>query len=619
MPASKRRTPAKLKTATHRPATRRRMFRHDDLIAVDLFSGFGGLTEGIRRAGFTTIVAANHNEYKTRVHERNHPDTEHWIADLVDTESPAYHSARDLPAADILVAGVSCTNHSSANTKKAYARALSLFDLEDPEFEARVTRSERDRATANCVLAYAQQNHPLMILVECTTELQSWGPGLPNRPTVGDGSTFRWWRKEHRKLGYKQKLLYLNSMFFGVGQSRDRLFIVMWDERIPDPDLEHRPESWCAHCDKIVQAQWTWRTGVPPTGTVRYGQQYDYRCPSCRGQVFPPATASLDALDLTNLGSRIGDKPIRKHRDGSIGPLAAGTMARAGRCLQRMPDFPAILLPGQDLPGGHPWQPAGAGPDTMSTGALVVAAGNTYERPGSDCRSRDLAQPMWTQPATNQLGLLTPPAAITGHVVAAHRHNGEGQHIGRPMDTITSTHEKAMVIAVNNFQGSPRSISEPLPTQPGSETLSLVSAGVLPFRKHTIPTVHTEAMPTMTSDQIPGLVTTHGQVTAGAAGAQWAARLRQLTVNDLFFRMLFPHEVGRACGFDTSFPGRPGTFTVWGTAKEQVDGFGNAVTPGVGVFLGGRMRASLHAAKGVTVPAQRRPDTPVPGPTMRVV
>jgi DNA (cytosine-5)-methyltransferase 1 len=64
----------KTRTAEHRPATRRRRFRHDDLVAVDLFSGFGGLTRGIEMAGFTTIMAANHNEYKVKVHEANHPD-----------------------------------------------------------------------------------------------------------------------------------------------------------------------------------------------------------------------------------------------------------------------------------------------------------------------------------------------------------------------------------------------------------------------------------------------------------------------------------------------------------------------------------------------------------------
>ena len=38
-------------TATYRPATRRRRFGHDEYTAVDLFSGFGGLTQGIESAG----------------------------------------------------------------------------------------------------------------------------------------------------------------------------------------------------------------------------------------------------------------------------------------------------------------------------------------------------------------------------------------------------------------------------------------------------------------------------------------------------------------------------------------------------------------------------------------
>ena len=58
-------------------------------------------------------MAANHNEYKVKVHEANHPEAEHWIADLVDPESSDYHSVRDLPAGDLLVAGVSCVNHSA--------------------------------------------------------------------------------------------------------------------------------------------------------------------------------------------------------------------------------------------------------------------------------------------------------------------------------------------------------------------------------------------------------------------------------------------------------------------------------------------------------------------------
>ncbi|WP_344256944.1 hypothetical protein, partial [Mycolicibacterium llatzerense] len=46
--------------AEYRPALGKRRFSHDDLVAVDLFSGFGGLTKGIAQAGFSTICAAIH-------------------------------------------------------------------------------------------------------------------------------------------------------------------------------------------------------------------------------------------------------------------------------------------------------------------------------------------------------------------------------------------------------------------------------------------------------------------------------------------------------------------------------------------------------------------------------
>lgn len=679
-------------TAEHRPAVRRRRYQHDDLVAVDMFSGFGGLTKGLEMAGFTTIMAANHNRYKVEVHEANHPHAEHWIADLVDTESADYHSARDLPPADILAAGVSCVNHSQANTQKAYAQGATLFDFDDPEWEERVTRSERDRATANCVLHYAAAHHPRLILIECTTELSSWGPAIPGKPKIGDGSTYRWWLKQFELLGYRYRVLYLNSMFFGVPQSRDRLYIAFWDKAIPTPDLDHRPHAWCDRCSTVVESVWTWKTGVPPSGSVRYGKQYCYRCPSCRSEVAPAFAPSLMALDLSDLGTQIGDRPK---------PLAPATMARAERCRQRFADFPAVLMPitrrGTTASSGrHPWEtlptqtsqqetallsatvmPAKATRGSeksiglplptqtsqhegalLSTAAIMQMA-NSFEHPGSTCRTRDVGQPLWTQPATNSVGMLTPPVAL----------------------------------AIDNFQGAPRGAAEPLATQGGSETmgiltagvvpnrtnatnrgldeamgtavagagsggLGLLSTGIVPFRKNTVPTTHLEAMPTVTSEQVPGLITAAGRVQCngsiaeadyrsypldrplgtavgsaitqgllfsgwyksnGSSGtetaahpvmdsfntmtardtttllsAAWQEALAGLTLEECYFRMLFAHEIGRGCGFDVDFQGHAGTFIVWGSSRAQVDGYGNAVSPPVGEWIGARLRAALH-------------------------
>ena len=168
--------------------------------------------------------------------------------------------------------------------------------------------------------------------------------------------------------------------------------------------------------------------------------------------------------------------------------------------------------------------------------------------------------------------------------------------------------------------------------------------GVVPYRKNTVPTAHGEAMPTVTADQIPGLLTAAGTIknngvdrrgevprsprrairsarvvasaltqamlfsgwykqngssrtetaphpvtdplgtltsrdTTALLMAEWRAALAELTLEDCYFRMMAAHEVGRGCGFDVDFGDHQGTFTVWGTARDQVDGFGNAVSP----------------------------------------
>src|SRR5690606_29240649 len=114
--------------------------------------------------------------------------------------------------------------------------------------------------------------------------------------------------------------------------------------------------------------------------------------------------------------------------------------------------------------------------------------------------------------ATNTTGLFTPPVTVTGQVFAAHRHNGDGQHLSRPMDTVTSTHEQAVLLAVNNFQGVPRGVDGPRPPRGGSEPLGRVSAGIVPVRWTSRPRGHGEPMPAVTAEQTRGLLTAAGTI-----------------------------------------------------------------------------------------------------------
>jgi DNA (cytosine-5)-methyltransferase 1 len=455
------------------------------------------------------------------------------------------------------------------------------------------------------------------MLIECTTELVAWGKGRPDNPRIGDGSTYRWWLSEVHKLGYRSRTMYLNSQFFGVPQSRDRIYIAFWDERLAEPDLDHRPQAWCRRCDGTVESVWAWRTGIPPSGRVSYGEQYHYVCPRCSSQVVPPMTPSLHALDLSDLGTRIGDRKK---------PLAAASMARAERCRQRFGEFPAVLMPAKAVHGTekHPWQPMATQTSQqetaiVSTGALMKVAGNTFERDGSDCRTRTLAEPLFTQTASEEIALVAPPIAGLVPYRAGNR---------------------------------PTLVHEPMATQGSHEAFAVLSAGVVPYRANTIGTVHAEPMPAITAQQIPGLITAAGIIetkggtaqtdgrarglhlpvgsitgirsqqllfsgwykqnggagdtaphplsdplgtitardTTAALFAEWRARLADITLDDCMYRMMFHWEVGRGCGFDCSFGDYAGSFKVWGGARDIVDGYGNAVSPAVGEWISMRLK-----------------------------
>ena len=86
----------------------------------------------------------------------------------------------------------------------------------------------------------------------------------------------------------------------------------------------------------------------------------------------------------------------------------------------------------------------------LSTGALMAAAGNTYERPGSHCRTRDFSQPLSSQTSTNATGLITPPVAM----------------------------------AVDNFQGAPRGATSRCRPRAARDRWAC-SRGVLPYRQNT--------------------------------------------------------------------------------------------------------------------------------------
>lgn len=158
------------------------------MIAVDLFAGAGGWTEGARVAGVHVACAVNHWPIAVSSHALNHPKTEHRCQDV------ALLDPRDLPDLDALLASPACTGHTRARGK------------ERPHHDA-------SRSTAWAVVDVVEATLPEMLQVENVPEFRRW-------------VLYPLWREALRRLGYDLSENVLNAADFGVPQERVRLFLV---------------------------------------------------------------------------------------------------------------------------------------------------------------------------------------------------------------------------------------------------------------------------------------------------------------------------------------------------------------------------------------------------------
>lgn len=389
--------------------------------AIDVFCGWGGSSQGIHQAGATVKAAANHNALAIECHSRNYPDVEHWQADMVDETSPMvinvngkkvpgrYLDPAKLPKARFAWFSPSCTHHSQANAKKIYERSLQMAMFDDENWdEQEYVNSERSRVTMSCVLRYVDANHPDIFVVENVLEVTQWGPGK-------DGSTFKWWMAEIRKLGYKIKCCFFNSMFFApCPQSRDRVYIVCWKAGNKAPNLDYRPPAFCASdsCGgRMVHAVQSWKAATKAwRGMAEWGKygavggQYLYRCPDCRAPVHPASWMALSALDLSDLGPTLGE---RKRLPADT------TLERIRRSLVKFWNAPPVLLPagpgfGAEVEAGH----AAKGGSVEFRGSTARGAGVAIDNGGSPARyaanrSKSLTEALPALTRKNAAGLVT--------------------------------------------------------------------------------------------------------------------------------------------------------------------------------------------------------------------
>lgn len=526
------------------------MYRNDNdaLTVMDWFCGAGGSSQGMHSIpGVRMARAANHWERAIESHAANFPTVDHYRGDIREAPVDKW------PVTDIFWASPECPQWSNARGKKRDFDASlqgDLFDGFGPSEEV-----ERSRALMEEVPMYLRgvQGRGGLVkagVVENVVDVRAWD---------------QWdrWLGELHKLGYRTRVIALNSMHADprtvhkAPQSRDRLYVAYWHKslgRTPDWDKWLRPRAWCTGCDTWVQA--VQRFKQPGRDMGRYRQQYVYRCPNtaCRSQIVEPETLpAAVAIDWSLPGQRIGDRTK---------PLAEKTLARIQAGLKK---FAQPLV----VPAGGTWRtdasPAVEPMPTRTTREndglavpplLIPVEGRDGKEPAS------ANAPLRTQTARNETGLAWLP------FIAELRGGGSvARSVGETLATVTASGNHhglvapaAMVMRNNGSKGDGgehcTSAAEPLRTLTTMGHQSLVTWEHLLVPYYGNGTARTVREPVGTLSTRDRYALVQGDV----------------AIEDVLFRMLEPHEIGRAMSFADQY-------IVLGNKRERVRQYGNAVTP----------------------------------------
>jgi DNA (cytosine-5)-methyltransferase 1 len=371
---------------------------------ADLFCGAGGTSTGaIEALGAlgheVALTAINHWDVAVATHQANHPGARHLCASL-DALNP-----RDLyrpGELQLLWASPECTHHSIARGGKPI--------------------NDQSRATAWCVVRWAEALLPPTILIENVPEFKTWGPiGARGRPLKSrKGETFRAWVAALASLGYQVDWRVLVAADYGDPTTRRRLFVqaVRGRRQICWPDATHAQDG------RSGLAQW-----VPAADII----DWDLPGQSIFDRKRPLSEKTLRRIEAGLRKFGLAPSVVAMEHGGRTDsidlPLRTITTARGGAMALAHPFLVQVAHDGSD-----------ASRSRSTSSPLPAVAGNRGDwslcEPAllpqqSDGRLRPVTEPSPTVAASGAIGLVEP-------FLVKFYGTGGAASIRNPVDTVTS-------------------------------------------------------------------------------------------------------------------------------------------------------------------------------------
>jgi len=163
--------------------------------AVDLFSGCGGLTVGLKKAGFKVLGAVDVDPLSIKTYRANHKDVTVWETDIRNLKTAEIESTLGLRKGmlDLLAGCPPCQGFSTIRTLNR------SFRVDDPRNDLLFE-----------FLRFVEALNPRTVMME-------------NVPGLAEDERFKIFRTRMEEIGYMGDHRILNAADYGVPQRRRRL------------------------------------------------------------------------------------------------------------------------------------------------------------------------------------------------------------------------------------------------------------------------------------------------------------------------------------------------------------------------------------------------------------